>query len=93
MLLKLPVALDVQLELDEDGTPSAGELAKAVAGCQYEPRSESAASPGTARHHVPTQLMLLRPQREASKLLTNDHGCLKLRLRQRCRADDQDSQQ
>ena len=32
---KAAVALDVQLELDEDGTPSAGELAKAVAGCQY----------------------------------------------------------
>lgn len=31
---KAAIALDVPLELDEDGTPSADELAKAVAGCQ-----------------------------------------------------------
>ena len=32
---KAAVALDVPLELDEDGTPSADELSKAVAGCQF----------------------------------------------------------
>ena len=31
---KAAIALDVPLELDEDGTPSADELAKAVAGCE-----------------------------------------------------------
>ncbi|MBL6798886.1 MAG: RNB domain-containing ribonuclease, partial [Synechococcus sp. BS307-5m-G39] len=31
---KAAIALDVPLELDEDGTPAADELAKAVAGCE-----------------------------------------------------------